>query len=173
MALISGIAANLLILITIVWIGIFFHSNGISTRQNLPDNYPRRADPDFTGITLPSTVIDWSKGEKNLLFFLSSRCGFCIQSAPFYKRLTNEAKKSGSGLRTFALFNVEDEGADEYIRKFELNFDEIKTVDFKEFKISATPTILEVGSDGNVRKVWIGKLDSASEGQVISNANAQ
>ncbi len=52
-----------------------------------------------TRISLPG--IDWQKSGRTLLLVLSTSCGFCTESAPFYVRLQEESRVTSASLRCY------------------------------------------------------------------------
>jgi len=98
--------------------------------------------------------VDWRQNKKSLVFFLRKDCTYCTSSAPFYRSLIEDASKRN--VKSLAILPDSLEEARKYLRYLELPIDNVQTGSLPAYKISGTPTVLYVDSQGIVRSVWFG-----------------
>jgi hypothetical protein len=109
----------------------------------------------------------WQGQQKTVVLALQEGCHFCADSAPFYRRLVQQA--SARNVKVVALFPDSASGPHEYLAGIDLPIDEVRTVDFGAHGIRGTPTVVVLGNDGTVLKSWIGRLSSARESEVLES----
>jgi peroxiredoxin len=97
--------------------------------------------------------VDWKQNQKSLVFFLKKDCPYCTTSAPFYRQLIAEASKRN--VKCLAILPNSADEARKYLQYLELPIENIQT-GLSSYKISGTPTVLFVDSQGIVRSVWFG-----------------
>jgi len=125
---------------------------------------------------LPGTQVPISKIEANLqnrnaFIAISPDCSYCIQSTEFYKKLLSSDFPADR--KFFVLFDHSDlEKANDFLNKYELNGlrNEAQhfSVNFKEFGVTATPTIIITDQKGVVIRTWVGKLTGSQEVELFS-----
>lgn len=117
------------------------------------------------GTKLTSLNIKQTVTEQVLLLALSSQCHFCSESAPLYRRITQEVV--GKGIRVVALLpQSEDEGR-EYLKSLRVAVDEVRQVNLLALSIYTTPTVLLLDRDGAVDDLWTGKLSTNMESTLL------
>lgn len=126
------------------------------------------------GTQLPISKIGGSLGDRSTFIALSPDCPYCMQSTGFYKQLLSGDYPSNR--KFFILFDKADSAkADDFINKFELtglqNEAQYSLVDFKEFGVVATPTIIVTEQSGIVIRTWVGKLRRSQEAEITSLLN--
>ncbi len=104
-----------------------------------------------------------------LLVALSPTCGYCTDSFPFFKTLEERRNNRGAKVRLLAAVNSKQDMAqeNELLESSGVTFDDVVVVDFLSIRVPGTPTILHVDGDGNVLDVWLGRLDQATENEVL------
>ncbi len=129
--------------------------------------------PVARGMKLPSLNINQSATEQVLLLALSSQCHFCSESAPLYRRITQEI--SGKQIRVVALLPQSVDEGREYLRGLQVSVDDVRQVDLRALGIFTTPTVLLLDRDGTVDDVWVGKLSTNMEFSLLDRIrnNAQ
>jgi hypothetical protein len=100
----------------------------------------------------------------SILLALSTACHFCKDSEPFYRQLSTRV--SGK-VDLIALFPQPLPEASAYAR------DHIPTATvlsgpLESIHVAATPTLILVDRSGKVREVWVGRLNSSREQEVLS-----
>jgi peroxiredoxin len=99
--------------------------------------------------------IDWQQNQKSLVFFLKKDCPYCTTSAPFYRQLIDEASKRS--VKSVAVLPNSADEARKYLQYLELPIKDVHTdAPLASYKISGTPTVLFVDSQGIVRSAWFG-----------------
>ena len=125
-----------------------------------------------TGLRQGATVqpipsIQFSAATRTLLLVLSTKCGYCEQSLPFYKRLIQENSTAANQVRIVGLFSNSEAEVDEYKKRNSLALTTVANVDPGTFQVTGTPTLILVDAQGKVKDLWIGKLSTSDEQQVL------
>ncbi|MFV0388431.1 MAG: peroxiredoxin family protein, partial [Pyrinomonadaceae bacterium] len=115
---------------------------------------------DASGMNLP-------KDSKVLVLALSPTCGYCTQSAPFYRELVKKAK--GKNVKIIAIFGQQEEGGREYLDGLQLNEIEVKPSSITNYPVQGTPTAVLFNSQGEFIQKWLGKLKPSFENEVIQS----
>jgi len=115
--------------------------------------------------------VDWKASRKTLVLALSTNCHFCTESAPFYRELVKQAE--AQGVRTIAVFPQSQEEAASYLAVKAVKVDSIHQLAFTDAQISATPTVLLVDENGEVKAVWVGKLPAAREKDLLARLGSR
>jgi thiol-disulfide isomerase/thioredoxin len=109
--------------------------------------------------------VDWQRQPQTIVLALQQGCHFCSESAPFYKRLTDEAARHG--VRLVAVFPRDEESAKRYLAELGLRLPELRIADFQAVDIRGTPTVLLANRQGIATHVWRGKLTASREREVL------
>jgi hypothetical protein len=97
---------------------------------------------------------------------LSTYCGYCRSSAPFYRAMLSAALERG--IRLVAVLPEDKETYGPLLPKLGLSpTDEISQVNLESIGVRATPTIVLVDENSTVRKTWVGKLSPDQEKEVF------
>jgi hypothetical protein len=117
-------------------------------------------------LSLPGADIKMTRATAVLV--MSTTCPFCTASAPFYHRLTTDVALSLNGnFETVAVLPEDASAAQTYATQtLGANFDVIRQGSIDGALV--TPTLFLLDSAGIVKQVWVGKLDSAAEDQVVA-----
>ncbi len=107
-----------------------------------------------TGERLNVPNVDWKLNKKSLVFFLMKDCGHCESSAPFYRRLIEDASKRN--VKWLAILPNSVEEGRKYVRSLDLPIENVQTGSLSSYKIPGTPSVLFVDKEGIVTGVWIG-----------------
>lgn len=110
---------------------------------------------------------DESAKSKTLVLVLQTGCRFCTESAPFYKRLSEEVKSKNTKL--IAIFPWENNSGKTYLEKLGLSVFEIKQASSINFEVTGTPTLIIFDDKGELLSSWVGKLPPEKETEVINN----
>ena len=121
------------------------------------------------GDAMPSLLsVDYRASARTLLLSLSTECGYCQESLPFYRRLIDEQRKDGKNLAVVALFRDSETDVNEYKRRNHLEIRSVTNVDPSTFRVTGTPTLILVDAEGTVSDVWVGRLWAVDEQRVIT-----
>jgi hypothetical protein len=154
------LAANVGIVIVVLLIIAMFVRN-YSQRQIDPQHIIA------LGTKFALKNVDWQSSDKNLIFAVSTTCHYCTESAGFYRRLVEECKQRH--VRTIAVLPQPPTEAEAYLKGEGVTVDEIRQAALPDLEINGTPTLLLVDRSGLVKSVWLGKLPSESESDVITS----
>lgn len=114
---------------------------------------------DFT--QLPPSI--YSGSTQTLIIALNTKCSYCSESLPFYKRLAEIQRRNDRATRVVAIFPDAEDEVRQYTRQNQLDIETIPAVDFRMLDLAGTPTITLVDNSGKVLDFWIGKLSEDSE----------
>jgi len=122
--------------------------------------FPGQGNPTLPRISAGERLsvpnVDWQQNQKSLVFFLKRDCPFCTSSAPFYRQLIADAAKRN--VKSLAILPNSIDDARKYLQYLELPVENIQTGPLASYKISGTPTVLFVDSQGIVRSAWFGAM---------------
>lgn len=112
------------------------------------------------GDLLPALAgYSWNSHPRTLVLGLKNGCHFCEASAPFYSRLAQLVRdKHDSDVHILAIFPDTADVVQQTLVLENLSLDSVPSVDFHQFKIGGTPTVLLADQSGRVLKVWVGEL---------------
>ena len=119
-----------------------------------------------TGTKFALKDAHWRSGEKTMVLAISTTCHFCNESAPFYDELASQCKQQH--VRTIAVLPQPTVEAESYLKDKGIAVDEVRQATLSGLRINGTPTLLLVDGGGIVRSVWIGKLESSGEKEVLA-----
>lgn len=103
---------------------------------------------------------------RRLVIALDTKCGYCVDSIPFYHRLADLQRNSGGQLHVLALFH-EGESPGQYLQSNQLGVEAVDGVDFEALGVGTTPTMILVDGAGTVKDFWVGKLSEEGQEQVM------
>ncbi len=132
-----------------------------------PQTAPR-ADrrPPLTAESLASLDLDWKASDRTLLLALHKGCGYCRDSAPFYRRLA-QTVAAGASAKLVAVLPHELGVSREYLSGADIPVAEVRQAELGTLGIRGTPTLVLVNREGMVTDTWVGKLSSAQESEVL------
>jgi len=111
-----------------------------------------------------------------LVVAVAPGCHFCNDSIPFYKNLIDQRNQKNSEVKFIAAVPASDkpEEAQKLVSEETQKFtaggaqpDSMVNMDFAAIKVPGTPTLMLVDNTGKVLDVWVGKLDSKGEKEVL------
>jgi len=108
--------------------------------------------------------IDWNGNRRTLVLAISTSCHFCTESAPFF-RLLQQASNRQSKIVAVLPESVSESTA--YLEKVGVQTDQVQQAAPGKIGIRGTPTMLLVDGRGTVTKIWVGKLDSEQQIEVL------
>lgn len=115
-----------------------------------------------TKLTVPG--VTWSQAQKTLLIAVRPGCSYCTASAPFYRRLIEEAQGQA---RLLVVSGVTEDETKTYLRELDLPLDEVKQVPMEKVGVIGTPTLILVDRNGAVVDSWVGQLPPDQETKVL------
>lgn len=112
--------------------------------------------------------VNWKENGSTLLMVLQKGCRFCEASAPFYQKL--HENRRGIEPRMLALVPGEETETSRYLSELKIPSDGVINTSLASINVAATPTLLLIDQTGHIKDVWVGKLDSDREKEVIKRA---
>jgi len=109
--------------------------------------------------------VDWSKNGRTLVLAISTQCHFCTESAPFFRRVKEEA---GKNPKMVALLPQSVTEAERYLSGQGVKVDQIVQVQPGTLGIRGTPTLMLVNHKGVITKLWTGKIPDSEQDAVLS-----
>ena len=153
------VSANLgIVIVALIIVGNFVASKWRTKRD---------ADTIKTGSQVSLSGVKWDDGS-TLVLALQRGCRYCDESAPFYRRLWQQ--RSGTEPRMIAVVPGDKAEVGKYLEDLGVVVDGIVNASLADIHVSATPTLVLVDRSGRVSNVWVGKLDSNRENEVIQRA---
>jgi len=132
-------------------------------------NYTRKPETPPTvgvGAKLALKDVSWQSNPKSMVMVVSTVCHFCTESAGFYRQLVTQCKQQH--VHTIAVLPQSPAEAESYLKNEGVVVDEVRQAQLHDIEVGGTPTLLLVDGSGVVRNVWVGKLASDGEQEVIS-----
>lgn len=114
---------------------------------------------------LPS--IDYNAAPQTLVSVLSTKCNYCKESLPFYKRLFGEQQTVGHVTRMVAVFPDPKSEVEQYKDQNQLSVESLSAMNYGTINVTGTPTLILLGSTGRVLDFWVGKLSKEEEQHVL------
>ena len=152
------VSANLgIVIIAVIVIGNFVASKWRT----------KRVETLTTGSKVSLSGVKWEDGT-TLVLVLQRGCRFCDESAHFYRRLWQQ--RSSSEPRMIAVVPGDRAEVSKYLGELGVVVDGIVNASLADIYVSATPTLILVDRSGKVSNVWVGKLDTSRENEVIQRA---
>jgi peroxiredoxin len=139
---------------------------------NIAPQAPQRPVAPATpvGKAVPLQNVNWKENKKTLILYVSAACRYCTESAPFYQRLVKE--NSSKDVKIVAVLTQPVEEAKEYLKKHNVNIEEVHSASFSSIGVSATPTLLLVNEDGVISDYWRGRLQADKETEVLAKLSS-
>jgi hypothetical protein len=102
--------------------------------------------------------IDYASADRTLTLFVSTHCGYCERSVPFYKELSAQLSGDSTGRkrRMVAVFPQDAKEVSLYKSARGLQIETVAGAELGELGISGTPTMLLVSKEGVILRVWVG-----------------
>ena len=115
----------------------------------------------FVGKQINLSGVNWSTNSKTVLLAISSKCGYCTSSLPFYKKLSETISNSQSKL--IVVFPEADTDGPKLLEENGVKAHKTINVDFKTINVTGTPTMFYLDASGLVTEAKIGKLTDLEE----------
>jgi peroxiredoxin len=107
----------------------------------------------------------WRGTPKTVVLALSTNCHYCTESADFYRELSLQCHQRH--IPIIAVLPQEVTASRSYLTDEGVTVDEIRKVQLSDLRVDGTPTLVIVDDGGVVKKVWVGKLSSSKEKEVL------
>jgi thioredoxin-related protein len=154
------VASNIAVIICCILFAVLLIKNFLS-------NGGQQAPVSLIGRKLILGNVDWTQSDHTLVFVLREGCHFCDESAPFYRRLTNEFSNQ-SKLHLVAILPHSSDESRQYLKEKMIEIADVKQASLSSIGVRGTPTLLLVDNTGTVLEQWTGKLPSDQEDAVLA-----
>jgi thioredoxin-related protein len=133
---------------------------------------PRSAKEKFEGglqkgqLLAQQPSIDYGAAPRTLISVLSTKCNYCTESLPFYRRLL-ELPTAAKRTRIVAVFPNSKTEVEQYKERNQLTLESVAALNYNTLNVTGTPTLILIDSNGRVLDFWVGKLSQEEEQQVL------
>ena len=138
----------------------------IVQRQCHPSGRPTSPQSPVPGTSLAIADVDWSQADHTLVMALSTGCHFCSESGDFYRRLSGLVA-TRPRTRLIAVLPDPVEDSQRYLDQMGVKVTAVRSVPLSRLRVSGTPTLILADKSGVVSRVWVGKLSTTQEQEVI------
>jgi hypothetical protein len=150
-------------------IGVCCLAGGLLIEQRFFSQPDAGADPgqNLVGREVQLPGADWQASPISVVLQISSTCHFCNESMPFYKQLV-AARQAGTA-KVPVIVASRDAVAvmQKHLEEEQVTVDKVLHSRLDAFP-PVTPTVYVVDSRGLVKRVFVGKLDSSGEKELLS-----
>ena len=113
---------------------------------------------------------NWSNHKQTLVLLLQKSCHFCVESAPFYQKLSTASRAQTQTRMLAVLPNPVDE-AKNYLKELGIEIADIRQADLGALGVAGTPTIVLVNDQGTIIESWVGKLKPEEEEKILQKVS--
>ena len=110
--------------------------------------------------------VDWQKSERTVVLGLRIGCGYCEDSAEFYRALSEQCRLKKVRLIAVAPNLVSE--SQQYLKELGVTVDEVRQSELPPLGVMRTPTLVLVDNGGVVSRIWLGKLSPANQQDVFT-----
>lgn len=158
--------ANVSIILVAVLLSIVLVRNYL-LKPIQPSQVAAMRAPSLKGEKLQLQNANWDKASQTLVFALQKGCKFCSDSSSFYKKITND-DKIRSKTHLLAIFPHSVDLGRQYLTELSLPIEDLRQEKLANLKVSGTPALMLVDSNGVVTESWMGKLSPEKENEILS-----
>lgn len=127
------------------------------------------APPRLKGLTLPQLAgYRWGSHPETLVLALRGDCHYCIDSMPFYRRLSDLEKNKSLHAHLLVVMPNDQKSGVAALQSGGLTIESVFDQPLDSISVSSTPTLLLLDSNGRVADAWGGQLTSRGEDDVIA-----
>jgi thiol-disulfide isomerase/thioredoxin len=112
---------------------------------------------------------DGQSAQATLVLALSTHCGFCQDSLPFYQKLAAFKNSSPARVRLATVMSEPKEEIESYLKKQGIAADAVFSMPVSQIGVKGTPTLLLLDGQNKLIESWVGKLNSQEESEVIAH----
>ena len=161
------VANVLIVVVALLLIGVIVQRYFLGSSP--PDNQSARMQP-TVGKKVNLNETDFSLAPKTVVLALQTTCGYCNQSAPFYKRLLEETRNKN--IKFVAVFPTPAGESAKHLSELGINGFEVRQAPISDLDASGTPTLIITNDKGEVTNFWVGKLPPDKEAEVLNELNS-
>lgn len=118
------------------------------------------------GDSLPTvTGVDYSAARRTAVLVLRSTCQVCTDSMSFYRTLVE--KSTASEAQVVVLGRETTDELSSYLRMHNIDEKIVAIASSQDLQVFATPIVFIVDSRGEIVNIWVGRLRSGEEAEVV------
>jgi hypothetical protein len=122
---------------------------------------------DMVGREVKLPGADWQTAPISVLLQISSTCDFCNESMPFYKKIMETQQAQASKVPVIVVSRDAVAVMRKHLENQQVIVDKVLHSRLESLG-TVTPTIYIVDSQGLVKRVFVGELDSSGEKELLS-----
>jgi peroxiredoxin len=111
-------------------------------------------------------AVDYSRTNHTLLVAVDPNCGICTGSMPFFKRLIEQSKDTGTQVVVIGKYSVDE--LNQYLGKHDVKDVKVVSVSLRDIKVSSVPTMLLADQRGRFAKMWVGGIADAEQEELLN-----
>jgi thiol-disulfide isomerase/thioredoxin len=104
-----------------------------------------------------------------LVLALSTHCGFCQASLPFYQKLAVFKNSAPARVRLATVMSEPKEEIEAYLKKNGIAADAVFSMPMSQIGVKGTPTLLLLDGQNKLIESWVGQLNNKAESEVIGS----
>ena len=160
------VVSNVAIVIAVVvGVSVWLRHPHIANFLLRADSAPAASENSAVGTRIDMPGVDWSTHPETLVLAISSACHFCIQSTPFYSKITRS-----SHVAPIIVAMPQDMGtAQRFLRQHAITPSSTVSIPLTSLQVQGTPTLLLVSSTGRITRSWVGELSNSQQKQVLES----
>lgn len=120
------------------------------------------------GAVLTVPGVDLASADRTLVVVLSTKCHFCADSGPFYRRLAEETARTSTRTRLVAVLPQPRDPAISFLRGLGVGVADVVQAPLSSVGARGTPTLILVNKGGVVLRTWVGQLAPEKETEVLA-----
>ena len=161
-------AANVaLIIACLFFIGTLARNYYLS---RLPDPNTKLGIEKWEPVKLPESSSAYRQSAPaTLVLALSTHCGFCQASVPFYQKLALFKNSAPERVRLATVMAEPKEEIEAYLKKHGIAADAVFSMPVSQIGVKGTPTLLLLDGQNKLIESWVGQLNSQEESEVIAS----
>jgi thiol-disulfide isomerase/thioredoxin len=110
---------------------------------------------------------DGRSAPATLVLALSTHCGFCQASVPFYQKLAVFKNSAPARVRLATVMSEPKEEIEAYLKNNGIAADAVFSMPVSQIGVNGTPTLLLLDGQNKLVESWVGKLNGQGESEVI------
>jgi len=111
--------------------------------------------------------IDFSRASKTLVVFLSSSCQYCIDSIPFYRKLTHDRSHAAGQFQLVIVGIESSERMTGLLRTYQLSADQLVSAPRRTLRVGAIPTVILTDRRATIRRIWVGQQPGPRQAAIL------
>ena len=124
------------------------------------------------GDALDLSEIEIPSGTEAVFLVISSRCGYCKASLPFYSELVTKLRRDRREVSVVAMCQEPSNTCNDFLKGGGVDVDRVVDARGRAVRVRGTPTLLIVDSSGTITHIWSGRLDVPQQLEVLEALHA-